>query len=299
MSAARRRRGAGPIHGMVLIDKPLGPTSFKVARHVQRTLDAGKVGHGGTLDPLASGLLIVLLGEATKLTPWVQGRDKRYVATVAFGRSTDTLDRGGQTVEEAPVPAGLVTDKLEAVIARFVGDHMQRPPVYSALKVDGRSHMSRARAGEEVVVDPRPSRCHAIKLIKLDDTSATLEVHVGSGYYIRSLARDLGDALGVPSHLAALRRTTVGPWKVDDAVTLEHVTPDELVPLANALPDMPILTLSASQAQALGQGKRVTHGQAADEAMAIDPLGVPIAMVEAVDGEWRVKRGFYLPNTED
>ena len=145
------KRRAGDVHGIALIHKPAGPTSFRVMRQVQRLVGAGKAGHGGTLDPMASGLLLVLLGEATKLTPWIHGRDTRYRASVAFGRSTDTLDATGQTTQEAFVPDDLLTAELERSVEDFIGERLQRPPKFSALKVGGRAPRrggaSRSRRG--------------------------------------------------------------------------------------------------------------------------------------------------------
>ena len=294
-----RKRRPSRVHGMALIHKPRGPTSFRVMRTLQRQIDAAKAGHGGTLDPMASGLLIVLLGEATKLTPWVQGRDKRYRATVRFGRSTDTLDAEGSTVESAPVPKGLIQDSLVECLTRFVGDRPQRPPKYSALKVNGRTHMSRARAGEEFEVAERPALCHSIEVVERNEESAVLDLHVGSGYYVRSLARDLGDMLGVPSHLEALVRTQVGPWSLRSALAPEAMSLSNLVPLADALPDVPVTPLGDEDALAIRQGKRIEASLDAPVVMVTNKLGVPLAMVDRVaSGEWRVLRGFAVESQE-
>ncbi|MGB0589544.1 MAG: tRNA pseudouridine(55) synthase TruB [Myxococcota bacterium] len=295
---SRRRRGQhspGPVHGIALLHKPSGPTSFTVMRQAERSLGAHKSGHGGTLDPMASGLLLVLLGEGTKLTPWVQGRDKRYRAEVTFGRATDTLDAEGAMTEEADVPDGLLEARLADVLPTFVGDRPQRPPKYSALKVGGRSHMSRARAGEEFEVLERPAHCYSITLHSLEATSATLELHVASGYYVRSLARDLGEALGVPAHLSALVRTSVGPWSLTDAVALEELTVEAVTPLERSLPDMPVITLNAADALLVHQGKRLPAQGDAACTMVLNPDGSPLAMVDRnPEGEWRVRRGFAL-----
>lgn len=297
MSPRKRGKGSpGRLHGIALIDKPSGPTSFGVMRGVERTLGAHKAGHGGTLDPLASGLLLVLLGEATKLTPWIQGRDKRYRATIQFGVGTDTLDADGAVVSESPVPSGLLSQALRGAAAEFVGDRMQRPPAYSALKRDGRSHMSRARAGEVVVVEPRPARCHGIEVVDIGETTATLDVHVASGYYVRSLARDLGEALGVPAHLSALQRTMIGPWRLTEAAQPDEVTEADIIPLTQALPDVPVVVLDEPQARDVGHGKRIKAASDAPLAMAVNGHGRPLAIVERIDGDtWAVKRGFYLP----
>ncbi|MDP6945500.1 MAG: tRNA pseudouridine(55) synthase TruB, partial [Myxococcota bacterium] len=263
---------------------------------MERVVGARRAGHGGTLDPAASGLLVVLLGEATKLTPWIQGRDKRYTATVRFGRGTDTLDALGETVAEAQVPEGLLAESLAEVVGGFVGEHLQRPPVYSALKVDGRSHMSRARAGEVVVVQPRPSHCFSIDIRRIEGLDVTLDVHVASGYYVRALARDLGEALGVPAHLAALRRTSVGVWDLSGAVAPEDVCADTLIPLGACIPDLETVMVDAEMARDIGHGKKVRALTDAKEAMVVCPAERPLAVVERVDGgQWAVKRGFFLP----
>jgi tRNA pseudouridine55 synthase len=296
MSPKRRgKHSPGPVHGLALLHKPSGPTSFTVMRAVQRTLGAHKSGHGGTLDPMASGLLLVLLGEATKLTPWVQGRDKQYLATIRFGTSTDTLDAEGAITDEAPVPSGLIEQRLPGVVESFVGDRPQRPPKYSALKVNGRSNMSRARAGEEFEVKERPAHCYSIAVESSDSDSAVLNVHVASGYYIRAMARDLGEALGVPAHLEGLVRTHVGPWSLDDALHLGDLAPSAVIPLHAALPDVPTVTLNAADAVFVRQGKRTTAQSSAPFCMVLDPTGEPLAMVERnSDEEWTVRRGFAL-----
>ena len=248
---------------------------------------------------MASGLLVVLLGEGTKLTPWVQGRDKRYVATVSFGEATDTLDAQGTVTASAPVPAGLLESRLAEVARSFVGHMPQTPPVYSALKSGGRSHMSRARAGETVIVPPRPATCHSLELKHIAGHEATIEVHVASGYYVRSLARDLGEALGLPSHLSALRRTSVGSWKVSEACPVDGVAEDALVPLVEALPSIPVVSVGPAKALALCQGKRVEVECDAPLVMVLSPAGVPVAMVAPdEDGLWRVKRGFAFEHIE-
>ena len=291
-----RRRGEhspGTVHGIALVHKSGGPTSFSVTRHAQRALGAHKSGHGGTLDPMASGLLLVLLGEGTKLTPWVQGRDKRYRATVQFGRSTDTLDAQGETVSEAPVPEGLLEGALDSAIGTFIGDRPQRPPKYSALKVNGRSHMSRARAGEEFEVEERPARCYSITVLERSSDSVVLDVHVASGYYIRSLARDLGEALGTPAHLSALVRTHVGPWSLVDAVSIEALTEAAVLPVGQALPDIPVVTLAGTDALFVRQGKRIAAQTSEPCVMAIDAAGTPLAMLDRTEeAQWRVRRGF-------
>ena len=214
----------------MLVDKPAGATSRYVVEGVRRSLGAARAGHAGTLDPAATGLLVVLLEEATKLSAWAMGFDKAYQAEVHFGVSTDTLDRDGQVVERVDVPAGTLTEaRIEAALAGLVGAAEQVPPIYAAIKREGRSLMSRARAGEDVVAEPRAVVCHGLELLGWDPPVARLHVRCGKGYYVRSLARDLGAALGLPAHLSALRRTAVGAWRIEDAVPPEAVAPSHLL----------------------------------------------------------------------
>ena len=291
----RKRRGRSDIHGILLLDKPSGPTSFGVMRRLQRTLDVSKAGHGGTLDPMASGLLIMLVGEATKLTPWIQGKDKRYVARISFGSATDTLDAEGSVLKRADVPPGFLEGALAGALERFVGERPQRPPKYSALKVGGRSHMSRARAGEDFEVEERPAHCYSIELLRIEGDSALLEVHVASGYYIRSLARDIGEELGLPSHLSALERTSVAGWTLQNAKRPEDIDLSDVIGIADCLPEIPKVRLDEADALAIRQGKRLPASNSAPVSMALWPDGLPVAMVELGEGGiWSVKRGFAL-----
>lgn len=294
MSRRRGRKdGAGP-DGLLCIDKPAGPTSFGVMRQVQRGVDARRAGHGGTLDPAATGVLLVLVGEGTKLSPWVMRWDKTYRARVRFGVATDTFDAEGTVVAEQVVPQGLLTrERLLSVLAGFVGDQLQTPPAYSALKVDGRTLMSRARAGEVVEPVPRTVHCRAAELLGIDGPDVDVRLDVGKGFYVRSFARDLGLALGLPAHLAALCRERVGPFHVARATTPDAVGPGDVIPLAEAVPDVPVRHLDAADALAIVQGKRIAAASADPELMVTDPTGRPLAMVRRTDENTLViVRGF-------
>ncbi|MGM0575867.1 MAG: tRNA pseudouridine(55) synthase TruB [Myxococcota bacterium] len=296
MSRRARRRQRGP-HGIVCIDKPAGPTSFRVMRDVQRRLDAGRAGHGGTLDPMATGVLVVLLGEATKLSAWAMGWDKVYRAEVRFGVATDTLDAAGRVVEEAEVsPGWLCRDSVEAALAGFVGDVHQVPPVYSALKREGRTLMSRARAGETIDVEPRPVICHGLEILEVGERTAEVRVHCGKGYYVRSFARDLGEALGLPAHLSALRRERVGPWRVEDAVSPEEITASAVVPIDRALPDVPVVCLGEEEAAAVRNGRQIPATIEAERVLLVDAARTPLAMAVRDDGgRFKVARGLRVP----
>ncbi|MBL8758013.1 MAG: tRNA pseudouridine(55) synthase TruB [Phycisphaerae bacterium] len=216
--------------GLLLVDKPVGPTSMDVCRVVKRALRAAgpqvpkriKVGHGGTLDPLASGLLVVLVGKATPLCDVVMAGAKTYEAEIDLRWCTTTDDREGEavTAPEAAMPAGAAAPDravVEGVVSRFVGVIQQRPPAYSAMKVGGKRAYDLARAGREVELAARPVRVDAIRVMAYEWPKLRVEVECGKGTYIRSLARDIGVALGRGGHLAGLRRTRIGRWRVEEA----------------------------------------------------------------------------------
>jgi tRNA pseudouridine55 synthase len=274
--------------GLLLIDKPQDITSFKVVDHVRRLLLATdpaltpargprgrgqprpprfKCGHAGTLDPMATGLLIVLVGKGSRLSPFLLGQDKTYAATISFGVSTDTLDRMGQPTEQAPVPPTPVG--LEEVLEGFRGPILQVPPLISALKKDGQPLYKRVRLGQEVEEPAaRPVTIRQLELqavrwgLQADGTrvhEADLRVHCSSGTYVRSLARDVAQAWDTVGHLSALRRLDIGPFAVSDAVTGVLAASGEellsqMLPLSAALPQTPTLVLNIEEAEAIRQG---------------------------------------------
>ncbi|MHC4137056.1 MAG: tRNA pseudouridine(55) synthase TruB [Planctomycetota bacterium] len=198
-------------HGVIVIDKPAGLSSARALTPLKRLAGRGlKVGHAGTLDPFATGVLLGLVGDATRLSDLAMGLPKTYVATVAFGRETDTLDPEGEvTAEQDP---GAARKDLSAVAARFVGEIEQVPPAYSALKVGGRRAYELARVGAPAELEARRVRVHAVDVLDVAWPEVRLRVVCGAGFYVRALARDLGRALALPAHLAALRRTHIGPF---------------------------------------------------------------------------------------
>lgn len=253
-----------PIHGWLIVDKPAGPSSSAVVGRVKRATGAAKVGHGGTLDPAATGVLPIALGEATKTVAFVMDGTKAYRFTVRWGAATDTDDGEGAIVAESverPEEAS-----IRAALAGFVGDVMQVPPAYSALKVDGQRAYDLARADTPPTLAPRPVRIESLDLLGLADRDhAEFEVVCGKGTYVRSLARDLAVALGTLGHVAALRRTRVGGFGVERAISLEKL--DELghsaalfqflLPIETALDDIPALALTEAEAQRLRRGQAV------------------------------------------
>jgi tRNA pseudouridine55 synthase len=231
---------SGPeMHGLLLVDKPEGLTSATVVAVVKRTLRQRKVGHLGTLDPFATGLLPVCIGEGTKVAAFLADDEKRYVGEIVLGAATDTLDRTGTVVERVPVPP-LVTARLTAALAVLRGDLLQTPPMYSALKRDGVPLYRLARAGHTVERAPRPVRISRFDVAVVASDRLAFAVTCSRGTYVRVLAQDLGRQLGTVAHLATLRRTSCGPFELRDAVRL-----DDLATFA-ATGRLPLLTPSAA-----------------------------------------------------
>ncbi|MEG3181726.1 tRNA pseudouridine(55) synthase TruB [Sphingomonas sp. LT1P40] len=293
------------MHGWIILDKPLGLGSTQGVSAVKRALRDGgyakyKVGHGGTLDPLATGVLPIAVGEATKLAGRMLDSDKIYDFTVRFGEQTDTLDLEGAAIATSDVRPTLA--QVAAVLPRFTGPIDQIPPAYSALKVDGERAYDLARKGETVELATRSVTIHALALGKADADSATLTAHVSKGTYIRSLARDIALALGTVGHVTMLRRVKAGPFTLDSAISLDKVTESgkardleqHLLPLRAGLDDIPALSLTPDQAGLLRQGRELI-GIAANDGQHFALNGeTPVALVEVSDGIVRVVRGFNL-----
>jgi tRNA pseudouridine55 synthase len=305
------------VHGWLIIDKPVGPGSTQVVSAVKRALKAGgypkvKVGHGGTLDPLASGVLPVALGEATKLCGHMLGSDKVYEFSIGFGVETDTLDAEGEAVATSELRPS--SAEVEAVLPLFTGEIDQAPPAYSALKIEGKPAYARARAGEAPDMKVRRVTVHSLSILpgtgrgtarsavegRLDQ--ATLASSVSKGTYIRSLARDIARALGTVGHVTMLRRTKAGPFTLDQAISLDKLAEiaserrleHSLLPLTAGLDDIPALSVTPDQARLLRNGQKLA-GIAAKPGLHLAIEGpVPVALVEASGAELRVVRGFNL-----
>jgi tRNA pseudouridine55 synthase len=250
--------------GVLPVDKGAGVTSFQVVAHVRRLLRASKLGHGGTLDPDATGVLPLLVGEATKLMPYLADLDKEYVATARLGVVTDTQDLSGTVLTTRPVPP-LAAGAVEAVLGRFVGDILQVPPMYSALHHEGKRLYEIAREGGTVDRPARHVRIHAIALEALAQEEFTLRVRCGSGTYVRTLVADVGEALGCGAALARLTRTRVGPYHLASAVAWTELAElrdgqslwARLLPSDSALADRPAVVLDAGQARGFAHGQSV------------------------------------------
>jgi len=216
-----KRRGQ-VLDGVLLLDKPPGLSSNHALQRAKRTVDAAKAGHTGTLDPFATGLLLCCMGRATKISGAMLNADKTYLATITFGAETDSGDLTGHTVATAPEGfTGVEQKALEDVLVTFTGTISQIPPMYSALKRDGKPLYEYARAGIELEREPRTVTLYSLKLLRLEGLTADIEVACSKGTYIRTLAQDIGRALGCFGHLSALRRTHVGPFSLDRAITLD------------------------------------------------------------------------------
>ena len=292
------------LNGWIILDKPVGMGSTQAVAAVKRALrEAGepkvKVGHGGTLDPLASGVLPIALGEATKLAGRMLDATKSYTFTTRFGEETDTLDLEGKVIAISDVLPSL--HEVEAVLHRFSGPIDQAPPAFSALKVDGKRAYDLARAGEEVALRSRRVTVHELHFVDMKDRDATLSATVSKGTYIRSLARDIAHALNSVGHVTMLRRTKAGPFTLEKAISLDFLgdaakarqLTRTVLPLEAGLDDIPGLPVTPEQAQLLRQGQRLFGIPARGLLLATDG-GTPVALVEASDSDLRVVRGFNL-----
>jgi tRNA pseudouridine55 synthase len=302
------------LHGVLVVDKARGPTSHDVVGVARRVLGTREIGHTGTLDPMATGVLVLVVGEATKLVNYLAAHEKRYEATIQLGASTHTLDAEGEVDAIAEVPA-LSEERVRACAARFVGEIEQRAPMVSAIKVDGTSLHKRARRGEAFEAPLRRVRLHEVELRALREREIELSVRCGSGFYVRSFARDLAESLGTLGHLSALRRTHNGAYEVAGAVTFDELRAakdDESARAAIRARVVPFREVCTTLAQVALDEAGVSHAhhgrpiprehvqrESAREPLegahvAFDALGAPVALVEPLADHWRVLRGFRL-----
>ena len=312
-----RRRKGDAVSGWICLDKPYDLTSTHAVGRVRRIFNAQKAGHAGTLDPLATGILPIALGEATKTVPFLVDADKAYRFTIAWGRTTATYDREGETTAESDVRPTLA--EVEAALPAFVGEISQVPPAYSAIKVDGERAYDLARAGETVELAARPVTIHSARVAEVPDADhVTLEIECGKGTYVRAIARDLAHMLGACGHVSALRRTRVGSFSEASAVTLELLEDlghkarqsEALLPVETALDDIPVLAVTTEDAFRLKQGRSIVlvprqvetvkaglkPGSRTVSAMA---GGVMIALCEMRAGRLEPSRVFHLDKSGD
>ena len=280
--------------GLLLVDKAGGLTSNQVVERVRRATRLRHAGHAGSLDPMATGLLLVALGEGTKLTEILMDAGKTYEAGIRLGEATETEDREGRVVATAPVP-DLDAPRIEAVLAGFRGDIQQVPPRYSALKVDGVRAYERARGGEDFELKSRVVRVYELELLAYEAPEIRVRVRCGRGTYIRSLARDIGRALGTEAHLGALRRTRVGPYAVERGVRVEHgvgltreAVAGAFLPLRQSFGDAPAVRVPESYIGDLRFGRSPRPDQLLDPLpaadgtrfMLVDETREPLAVAE-------------------
>src|ERR1700760_4313914 len=309
---SRRRKGSA-VHGWVIVDKPEGITSTQVVAIVRRVFDAQKAGHAGTLDPMATGVLAVALGEATKTVPYAMDAEKTYRFTATWGEARDSDDAEGAvtgTSDRRPKRA-----QIEAMLPRFTGSLTQVPPAYSAIKVGGERAYDLARDGEQVTLEPRPVEVFEARLLAAETDWAEFEILCGKGTYVRSWVRDIAQALGTLGHVSALRRSRLGSWNEKGAVGLDTLTPfmhspaafGYLRPLATALDGIPALAVSGPDTVRIrsgnpilirsglfakmkdGFGEGELHGQTV---FLKDADGSPVALAEIAEGELRPFRVF-------
>jgi tRNA pseudouridine55 synthase len=285
----------GPPEGLLLVDKPSGWTSHDVVARIRRVCGTRRVGHAGTLDPMATGVLVLGVGRATKLLTFLVGCDKGYAATVRLGESTITDDAEGDVVASADA-SEVSRAALDGAVAQLTGAIQQVPSSVSAIKVDGKRSYARVRSGEDVRLAARPVTVSRFAVLDVRPAGSCLdvdiEVDVSSGTYVRALARDLGSALGVGGHLTALRRTRVGRFAVDDAVPLEELEPGGPVPLV-AMGDAARAQfvrheLTAEEARAVGHGRRIPAAREGEAVVAaLAPDGSLVAMLDESGPEAR------------
>ena len=298
---SKKRSDRVVVDGWVALDKPVGLTSTQAVSRLKRIYNAQKAGHAGTLDPLASGILPVAFGEATKTVPFVQDGEKAYRFTVLWGVETDTDDSDGRAMRESAVRPERAA--IEALLPQFVGEIMQTPPQFSAIKIAGERAYDIAREGELVDLKPRAVKIRSLTLIDASQEDATFVMECGKGAYVRALARDLGRILGCFGHVTALRRTRVGPFLEEDAYTLDEIetqnmAAEALLSVEAGLAELPCVVVDRDTAARLRRGGSVIlRGRDAPHEGVVYAAcgGVPVAFGEIIQGALAPARVFNLP----
>ena len=300
-----RENLANSVSGVLVVDKPVGLSSHDVVQIIRNGTKIRRAGHTGTLDPRASGVLVVLLGPAVRLSEYVSASEKRYQAVIELGITTDTYDLEGQITRRSPVDISY--DEFEQALQGFVGEFKQKPPAYSAIKVKGEKAYELARRGEEVELEPRLIQVHELELLDWDPPEAVIDIQCSSGTYVRSLAHDLGEKLGCGATLTGLRRTKNGRFGLRDAVSLRKLQESfangdwyqYLIPAAEALGDWYTVELTVEQVDEVRHGHRVPALDSGEEgkwARAVSQEGELVALME-YDGaanEWQPRKVFFL-----
>ncbi|HQP07535.1 MAG TPA: tRNA pseudouridine(55) synthase TruB [Anaerolineaceae bacterium] len=291
------------ISGVLVVDKPVGLTSHDVVQIIRNGTNIRRAGHTGTLDPRASGVLVVLLGPAVRLSEYVSASDKRYQAVLRLGTRTDTYDAEGTVLESSPV--NITEEQFKESLAKFVGEIEQVPPPYSAIKVQGRRSYDLARSGEEVELAPRKINVYNLELLEWASPEAVIDVYCSSGTYVRSLAHDVGEDLGCGAHLIGLRRTKSGRFSLRDAVPLSKLRDafdkgnwyQYLIPAAEALSEWPAVELTSQEVDAIRHGNRIpADASIGNQARGVSEQGELVALMELVaeSNEWKPKKVFFI-----
>jgi tRNA pseudouridine55 synthase len=291
------------VSGVLVVDKPVGLTSHDVVQIIRKGTGIKRAGHTGTLDPRASGVLVILLGPAVRLSEYVSASDKRYQATIRLGQSTSTYDSEGVVSGEPVDISKLSEEAFEELLQGFIGEIQQVPPAYSAIKMQGKKAYERARNGEEVEMEPRTINVYSLELLEWAPPETVIDVFCSSGTYVRSLANDLGENLGVGAYLVGLRRTKSGRFTLRDAVSLRRLrdsfTTGEwsqfLIPASEALGDWPAVEMSADEVDKVRHGHRIPASEGSEGwARAITEQGDLVALVELTEGEWQPRKVFFI-----
>lgn len=290
------------ISGVLVIDKPIGLTSHDVVQIVRKGTNIRRAGHTGTLDPRASGVLVVLVGPAVRLSEYVSASDKRYQAVIQLGTATDTYDAEGKITSTTVVD--ITEETFEVALSKFVGEIVQVPPPYSAVKVKGKKAYEMAREGKKVELQPRKIQVYNLELLEWAPPEVVVDVYCSSGTYVRSLAHDLGEELGCGAHLIGLRRTKSGRFTLRDAIPLQKLREaldqgswyQYLIPAAEALSDWPSIDLDLEQIEAVRHGHRIAaEPDSPEKIRAISDQGELVALLEYVPetNEWQPRKVFF------
>jgi tRNA pseudouridine55 synthase len=291
------------VSGVLVVDKPVGLTSHDVVQIIRRGTGIRRAGHTGTLDPRASGVLVVLVGPAVRLSEFVSASDKRYQATIRLGSRSDTYDSEG-IITDSEMPVEVTEEQFNEMIMGYVGEIEQVPPPYSAVKVQGKKAYERARKGEEVELEPRMINVYNLEVLEWAPPEVVIDVYCSSGTYVRSLANDIGEELEVGAHLVGLRRTKSGRFTLRDAVSLRRLREafeagswaQYLIPASEALGDWPMIELDADEVEKVRHGHRLpAEPDATGWARAVTMQGDLVALIEVVpeDQEWQPRKVFF------
>ncbi len=291
------------VSGVLVVDKPIGLTSHDVVQIIRRGTGIRRAGHTGTLDPRASGVLVVLIGPAVRLSEYVSASDKRYQATIQLGRSTDTYDSEGTVTRATPVE-NISEEQFDEILQGYVGEIEQVPPPYSAVKVKGKKAYEMARKGKPVDLEPRIINVFNLEILEWAPPEVVIDVYCSSGTYVRSLANDLGDSLGTGAHLIGLRRTKSGQFTLRDAVSLRRLKESFdagdwyqfLIPAADALGDWPLIELNPDEVELVRHGHRIpAEPDASDWVRGLSQQGDLVALLEhdPETNEWQPRKVFF------